>query len=252
MAIRVRKAKDIKVEHWSWLIFGRPRAGKTALIGTFPAPICVINPTNENGATTLRGHSGVTVIDVSSTSEIDEAIDWFYANGEKEGFRTVALDSLTSVEELLRLESPNWDKPKADQRPEYKVWAGKIVCWVDRLRAAPVESVFTATLSAVRDEVTGEMFGGPALFKSLEERLPAKFDATIYMETKEELVVPPPQPGNGGATAPRVPVRTVTRKAHLVPVSSIISGVRGCLNPKSVENPTYERIMAEIQQPLFT
>lgn len=243
--LEVIEAKSIRPEKLSWLVYGRPRAGKTTLIGTFPPPICITNFGNENGAVTLRGHSDVTVVTIKVASDVDRFVNWVFQQQElraKEGkqpFRTVAIDSLTSYVEMMRMEhvASGGTTKMPGILPYYAEWAGKVITLIERLRCLDAERVYTATASLNKDELDGSTHGGPDMFKSLEQRVPAKVDAVIYMESDTEKT-------SDGKTL-------VKRTAWLTPHNGMIAGVRGYVGKPFVESPSYAKIHGEMGEALF-
>jgi hypothetical protein len=244
--MKVIEAKEILPEKLSWLLYGRPRAGKTTLIGTFPEPICVTNFANENGAVTLRNHPGVTVVQIEQASDMDEFVNWIFAEQErrvaegKQPFRTVAVDSLTSYVEMLRVEhiQGGGTTKMPGVLPFYADWAHRIITLIERLRALDAERVYTATATLNRDELDGSTMGGPDMFKSLEQRVPAKVDAVIFMEADTART------GEGQTR--------ITRTAWLTPHNGMIAGVRGYVGQPFVLDPTYQKIHKEMGEALFS
>lgn len=245
--MEVVEAKDIKPEKLSWLFYGRPRVGKTTIIGTFPPPIVITNFANENGAITLWGHPGVTIVKIERASDVEEFIKWVYKAQEErkaagqDMFRTIAFDSLTSYVEMLRMEHiTNGGTTKMPGiLPFYAEWANKIVTLIERLRGLDAERIYTATASLNKDELDGSMHGGPDMFKSLEQRVPAKVDAVIFMEADTQRV---------GDTNQTQVVRTAWMTTH----NGFIAGVRGYMGEPCVVSPSYRKLLAQMGKGPFT
>lgn len=228
MTIKVYPATAIELKNSSWLIYGRSGSGKTTLLGTFPPRILVVNFVCEGGARTLRGHPGCDVIDVEVLADMNEAFEYIIKNYAK--YRTVAIDSLTSLVDIMYRHTR---AKRMVERVDWLEWRSKVYEMAERLRKIPVEVVFTATQSANIDEATGSKFGGPNLFGSLEAGLPAKMDISVLMECETD--------GRG------IPKYT----AHLSGKGAMIGRVRGTLPVGSIESPTYAEIMDRIKEPLF-
>lgn len=243
--MEIIEAKDMKPERLLWLFYGRPRAGKTTIIGTFPPPILITNFGNENGAVTLRGHSDVSVAQIKKAADVDEFVNWLYKQqtervaAGKPPFRTVAIDSLTSYVEMMRMEHIlNGGTTKMPGiLPYYAEWANKVITLIERLRGLDAEVVYTATASLNKDEIDGSTHGGPDMFKSLEQRVPAKVDAVIFMEAD--------------TTKDAEGKTQIVRTAWLTPHNGMIAGVRGYVGEPFVEGPTYTKIHAQMGKALF-
>ena len=243
--MEVVEARDMRPERLLWLFYGRPRAGKTTIIGTFPPPILITNFGNENGAVTLRGHSDVSVAQIRTAADLDEFIGWVYKQQEervaagKQPFKTVAVDSLTSYVEMLRMEHirGGGTTKMPGILPDYAEWAIKVITLIERLRGLEAEVVYTATASLNKDEIDGSTHGGPDMFKSLEQRVPAKVDAVIFMEADTLK-------NDEGQTV-------VQRTAWLTQHNGMIAGVRGYIGQPFVMNPTYAKIHEQMGKALF-
>jgi phage nucleotide-binding protein len=229
MTLKIYDAKDILLKHLSWLLFGRSGAGKTTLAATFPGPILLVTFTVERGEMTLRGHPGVKVLEVGTPTDMNEALQYIMREHAK--YRTIVIDSLTSFVDVLYRTTKvkrevNWD--------DWRAWKGQVFAMVEALRALPCEIVYTAILTAVQSEMSAtETFGGPAMFKSLEQELPARMEAVIYLEAE--------------TSAQGVPIY----KAYLWGKGKTIGRVRGTRPSQPLVGPTYQRIMEAISKPLF-
>lgn len=228
MGIRVYPATAIEIKNQSWLLYGKSGAGKTTLIGTFPPRILVVNFVCEGGARTLRGHPNCDVVDVETLTDMNEAFEYIVKNYQK--YRTVAIDSLTSLVDIMYRHTR---AKRMVERVDWLEWRSKIYEMAERMRKLPVEAVFTATQSANTDEATGSKYGGPNLFGSLEAGLPAKMDLNVLMECETD--------------ARGIP----SYKAHLSGKGTMIGRVRGTLPAGSIDSPSYMAIMEKIKEPLF-
>ncbi len=228
MPLQIHHAADLKPEHYSWLFYGRSGTGKTAIIGTFPRPIFHVNFVAENGVLTLRGHSAVDYVNVTSVAEMNEALKMIatlYVN-----YKTIAIDSLTTWVDVLYRHTK---KERAVTQTDWLDWRTRIYYMMEALAELPIEKVYTALLSSNNDEVGSGKHGGPSLFKSLEEGLPGRVDCSIYMEREINVA---------GET---------TFIAHPSGKDQMIGRMRGTPPMPPIPMPTYAKILAYLEKPLF-
>lgn len=229
MAIKVYKATDIKFGHLSWLLYGFTGAGKTTLIGTFPGPIAHINFTQEKGAFTLRGHPGVTVIDVTSPADVPEAVNYVVANYTQ--FKTVALDSVSTWCEILYRDQASRGKVEWNH---WKNWKSLVFSVVERLRSLPLEVVIAAGLSSKEDDARESTRGTPAVFNSLKDELPSRVEVFVYLESE---------------TDPRGYAKF---RAYPSGKGAMGGRTRGTLPSGPIDSPSYAKLVAAISKPLFS
>lgn len=179
-SFKVYSATEIKMQHMSWLVYGRSGSGKTTLLATFPGRLYVVNFVQERGALTLRGHPNCDVADVETPEDMNDALTYFIANHTK--YSTFAVDSITTFVDVLYQSVAS--RRKVDWKTDWTMWKNQVFGMVERIRKLPVECVYTATLSAIEDEVEPGKRGGPAMFKSLERDFPARMEAVVYLESE--------------------------------------------------------------------
>lgn len=79
------------------MFYGRSGTGKTALSGTFPQPLLLLDM-GEKGTDTLAGSKGIDVIRINDWSELEE-VYWELKESDH-GYKTVVLDALPGVQQL--------------------------------------------------------------------------------------------------------------------------------------------------------
>lgn len=222
MTVRSFQATEIEMKHLSWLLFGPSGSGKTVLIGTFPTPIAVIDPSNERGSTTLRGHPDARVWQPTTPAEVDESL----AEIIRGKYRTIAFDGLTMFLEMLY--NAKMEKKKTVEQSDWFKWGGEILRMIEKLRNVPAEKVYTAGVTTLKDGTVG-----PALFNWLTSRLPHKMEAVIYMDCITDVWGTP------------------TFRAHLSGSGSIIGRVRGSMPGGMVPMPDYAMLLKVLSEPIF-
>lgn len=104
------------------LLYGRNRTGKTTLACTFPKPLLLISvePALTGGARSVRNVPGVSWIrvhptdpdaDLRTSDELEQLGKELRADPAVGGYKTVVIDSGTSLDEIVLAEICAWDEP---------------------------------------------------------------------------------------------------------------------------------------------
>jgi len=239
MAIKRIEAQTIVLENLAWLLYGPPGGGKTYLAGTFPRPMVVISSTREKGHVTLRGLSHATVLLVDTVKDFEEAVRMAITEQPTRRYKTIVVDGITSFVEMYYAETKAQNaNPKNPNgyvaQDDWLDWGTQFIDLLARLRAHPWEVVWTANIQAVESKYApGELRAGPASFRWLAERLPAKFDNTIYVESSTDGVGVP------------------SFRAYPSGLGNIFGRMRGIQPGAVVESPTWRKLTALAEKPLF-
>lgn len=113
---RLKPVSQIVDETMSVLIYGRNRIGKSRLASEFPKPMVYLSlePSKTGGAKSLPKVPGLEVEVVQNSVDL-----MGFANdltNEKHGFKTVVLDSASSMEKFILQEVMGWDEPAEQLR----------------------------------------------------------------------------------------------------------------------------------------
>lgn len=101
------------------MLYGRSGTGKTTLWSTFPGPICACITSNIKSTGELRSidtpemRNKITPYIIKESSELT----WILENAASEGFKTIVLDHVTGMQDLILKEVTGLDKI-----PEQKNW----------------------------------------------------------------------------------------------------------------------------------
>src|SRR5512139_789011 len=80
------------------LVYGRSGTGKTTFIGTAPKPLLILD-VREQGTTSIRSREDTFVLRLEEWDELEE-IYWYLAGSGKDRFKTVAIDTVTPLQDL--------------------------------------------------------------------------------------------------------------------------------------------------------
>lgn len=95
----------------SVLLYGRNRIGKTTLACQFPKPLALLSlePSKTGGAKSVKGVSGVMSAVIRKTEDLHKIAVELATTGH--GYKTVVLDSVSSLEKIVLMEIMGWDAP---------------------------------------------------------------------------------------------------------------------------------------------
>lgn len=158
------------------LCYGESGVGKTRLIETAPTPLII---DAEGGLLSLRG-SKIPVLKVETRENCNEIYDWLKLSKEARKFKTICIDSLSEIAEvLLDAELQN----SKDPRKAYGVMATEMSILIRLFRGLPFNTYFTAKTKKVVDESNGAISYMPSVpGQSLLNNLPYFFDEVLLLD----------------------------------------------------------------------
>lgn len=172
------------------LVFGKAGAGKTQLCGTAPAPLII---SAEAGLLTLRkatadygaGAEPIRVLVVSTAQDVWDALNWCKTDAAKAGIRTVCLDSISEITEVILA---NAKKTTKDPRAAYGDMATQTIDMVKAFRDLPGFHVLvTAKEITATDPITGVARAQPtAPGQQVGPALPYLFDEVFHAATDKD------------------------------------------------------------------
>jgi len=158
------------------LVYGEAGAGKTVLCGTLPDNVII---SAENGLLSLADKN-IPVIEIASADDCFEALAFIQNSHEAKQFKTVSLDSISDIAEVMLAD---YKKQYKDPRQAYGMLADDMGDLVRSFRDLFDRNVyFTAKMVAVLDEYSGLMKYLPSMpGKSLTNALPFFFDEVLAL-----------------------------------------------------------------------
>lgn len=173
------------------LIYANAGMGKTVLCATAPAPVVL---SAESGLLSLKkknlerlfgvGNSqvcyNVPVIQITTVDDLTDAYNWCARSAEAKQFRTVCLDSLSEIGEVVL---NNAKRQVKDPRQAYGELIEKMETVIRLFRDLPNKHVYMAAkMEPSKDEMTGVVKYGPSMPGSkLGSKLPYFFDEVFRL-----------------------------------------------------------------------
>lgn len=162
------------------LVYGQAGAGKTSLIPTLPSPVIL---SAEGGLLSIAGHD-LPFIEISDIATLREAYEWLTSSAEAAQFKSVALDSISEIAEVvLNAEK----KATKDPRQAYGAMQEQVTDIVRAFRDLPGRHVFfTAKVEKAADE-QGRILYAPSMpGNKLAQQLPYFFDEVFALRIERD------------------------------------------------------------------
>ena len=163
---------NVAVKNVNMVVYGAPGAGKTYMIRTAPSPIII---SAEGGMLSLSDVTpAIDVINVSSRQECIDVYAWLKNSKEADKYKTVCIDSLSEIAEVLLSEEL---KSHKDGRKAYGNMAQEMMIVVRKFRDLDKNSYMTTKLKTNIDEDSGLVSYQPYVpGRTFLEALPYYFD----------------------------------------------------------------------------
>lgn len=180
MAIKLRSTEQLAADGVKMLVYGAAGAGKTSLIPTLPAPVVL---SAEGGLLSIAGAS-VPFVEVQDMDTLREAYVWLKESAEAKPYKSVCLDSISEVAEVVLAAELRKNK---DGRAAYGEMNSTMAELIRAFRDLPGRHVYmSAKLEKSQDE-TGRMLYNPSMpGKSLTQQLPYFFDFVFPLRVERD------------------------------------------------------------------
>lgn len=221
------------------LVYGRSGSGKTTFIGTCPKPLLVLD-VREQGTTSIRSREDTFVLKIEDWDELEE-VYWYLAGPGKDRFKTVAIDTVTPLQDLA-LKKVTGDEGGVISRRSWGEAASMMKTWIMAFRDLPLHVIFTAQdRETSNDEIEDDSIlpeVGPYVMPSVAKILNASVGiiGQVYIRETTEIVDNTPQ-------------SRVNYCMRIGPHSRYLTKLRrdptlsGAKMPGSVINPTFNKLM---------
>ena len=180
MAINLKRSASIATSGAKILCYGAAGSGKTTLIKTLPSPVVL----SAEGGLLSIADADVPYIEIGSMDDLREAYSWLRDSAEAKEFKTVALDSISEVAEVvLNAEK----KATKDGRAAYGEMNSVMTELIRSFRDLPGRHVYmSAKLEKLQDEMGKVMYGPSMPGKTLSQGLPYFFDEVLALRVEKD------------------------------------------------------------------
>jgi len=157
------------------LAYGHAGVGKTTLIRTLRDPVII---SAEGGLLSLQD-SDIPYVSVNSIAEIGEVYEWLLKSEESRKFKSVALDSISEIAEVVLSEEK---KNTKDARAAYGSMNDRMSQLIRAFRDLPGRHVyFSAKMEKSTTDTDALLFAPSMPGKSLTQSLPYFFDEVLAL-----------------------------------------------------------------------
>lgn len=180
MAINIKTTGSLASNGVKLLVYGQAGAGKTSLIKTLPDPIVL---SAEGGLLSIQD-ADLPYIEVGSKESMDEVYDWLTESNEAKCFRSVAIDSLSEVAEVIL----NYQKKiNKDPRAAYGAMMDQTAEIIRKFRDLPNVNVYmSAKLEKTQDEMGRIMYSTSMPGNKFGPQLPYFFDEVLALRVEKD------------------------------------------------------------------
>jgi len=180
MAINVKTTGSLAANGVKVLVYGQAGAGKTSLIKTLPSPIVL---SAEGGLLSIQD-ADLPFIEIASMTDLQEAYKWLTEADEAKAFKSVALDSISEIAEVvLNTEK----KATKDPRQAYGAMQEQMADIIRAFRDLPGRHVYmSAKLEKTQDEMGRVLYAPSMPGNKTGQALPYFFDEVLALRVEKD------------------------------------------------------------------
>jgi phage nucleotide-binding protein len=180
MAINVKTTGSLAANGVKVLVYGQAGAGKTSLIKTLPSPIVL---SAEGGLLSIQD-ADLPFIEIASMTDLQEAYKWLTEADEAKAFKSVALDSISEIAEVvLNAEK----KATKDPRQAYGAMQEQMADIIRAFRDLPGRHVYmSAKLEKTQDEMGRVLYAPSMPGNKTGQALPYFFDEVLALRVEKD------------------------------------------------------------------
>jgi phage nucleotide-binding protein len=180
MAINLKRTGGLSANGVKLLVYGQAGAGKTALCATLPKPIVL---SAEGGLLSIQD-ADLPFIEINSMATLMEAYKWLTESDEAKDFKSVALDSISEIAEVvLNAEK----KATKDPRQAYGAMQEQMADIIRAFRDLPDRHVYmSAKLEKTQDEMGRVLYAPSMPGNKTGQALPYFFDEVLALRVEKD------------------------------------------------------------------
>jgi phage nucleotide-binding protein len=180
MAINIKKTGGLSASGVKVLVYGQAGAGKTSLIKTLPSPIVL---SAEGGLLSVQD-ADLPFIEVDGMDTLKEAWLWLTESKEAQAYKSVALDSISEIAEVvLNAEK----KATKDPRQAYGAMQEQMADIIRAFRDLPGRHVYmSAKLEKSQDEMGRILYAPSMPGNKTGQSLPYYFDEVLALRIERD------------------------------------------------------------------
>ena len=180
MAINLKRSSQLASDGVKLLVYGQAGAGKTSLIKTLPHPVVL----SAEGGLLSIADADVPYIEISSMDDLREAYAWLRDSVESKQFKTVALDSISEVAEVVLSAEKKIYK---DPRQAYGSMIDQMADIIRAFRDLPSRHVYmSAKLEKTQDEMGRILYSTSMPGNKFGPQLPYFFDEVLALRIEKD------------------------------------------------------------------
>lgn len=180
MAINLKSTGSLSKNGVKLLVYGQAGAGKTSLIKTLPEPVVL---SAEGGLLSIQD-ADLPFLEINSMDTLKEAYEWLLNSKEGQQFKSVALDSISEIAEVVL----NYEKKIAkDPRQAYGAMQEQMADIIRSFRDLPNRHVYmSAKLEKTQDEMGRVLYAPSMPGNKTGQSLPYFFDEVLALRVEKD------------------------------------------------------------------
>jgi len=180
MAINIKTTGSLASNGVKLLVYGQAGAGKTSLIKTLPDPIVL---SAEGGLLSIQD-ADLPFIEINDIETLREAYKWITESNDAKCFKSVALDSISEIAEVvLNAEK----KATKDPRQAYGAMQEQMADIIRAFRDLPGRHVYmSAKLEKTQDEMGRVLYAPSMPGNKTGQALPYFFDEVLALRVEKD------------------------------------------------------------------